>query len=172
MDEMTGLIPMFHGEAMLRRVSANGEVVLLLDDVSAIRAMAAREGRVSQRFAMVLVRIGDDEHPETEVQVSHEIRWGTLEAGLKMLDRIEDKPPSNQAAIMCGDPGFQWFMFNRKFACHPGTMPTPKQDDVVRWLREELGIESRSELDTDPHKWDKLKEDARAWFAEKKGDCR
>jgi hypothetical protein len=166
--------PIFHGEAMLRRVSAGGEAVFMLDDTEALRGLVARQGRTNQRFAMVLVAIGEDELPAVETPACPELRWGTLDSSLRLITRIGEKHRSQQAAILCQDPGMGWYLYARRNEVPAGVMPTPRQDDVVRWLRDTLGIESRSQLDDDAfyNPWRRFLADFDAWCHEEKAAVR
>jgi hypothetical protein len=159
---------------MLRRANANGEVVFILDDTDALRGMVARQGRTNQRFAMVLVAIGDDELPSVETPTCPELRWGTLDSSIRLLGRVSDKSRSQQAAILCQDPGMGWYLYSRRNEVPPGVMPTPRQNDVVNWMRDTFDIESRSQLDGPffDQPWRRFLSDFCAWCVEEKAEVR
>jgi hypothetical protein len=162
--------PVFHGEAMLRRVNSSGEAVFMLDDTEGLRALVARQGRANQRFAMVLVEIDDDGRPAVDVPTCPELRWGTLDSSIRLISRIGEKGRSQQAAILCQDPGMGWYLYARRNDVPAGTMPTPRQDDVVRWMRDTFDIESRSQLDGSYYDqpWRRFLSEFVSWCVEEK----
>jgi hypothetical protein len=166
--------PIFHGEAMLRRVTASGEATFILDDTAALQALAARQGRTGQRFAMVLVPIGEDERPLVETPTSVELRWGALDYLLRLLTRMDDRKRSQQAAVLCQDPGMAWYLYAANNELPAGVIPTPRTEDVVRWMRGRFGIESRAELDREEFlvPWHRFMQEVGAWATETKAMLR
>lgn len=97
------------------------------------------------RYGMALVEIGDDERPlgdNDAVEASQE----PTEAKKPRVERTR----SQMAAIRCGDN--EW--------CRWNSLPDLwDSEQVADWLRQQLGVRSRKELDTDPVKaamWDRI----------------
>lgn len=88
-----------------------------------------RTGKANgQRFAMVLVPIGDDEKPAAGIPVT--------EQDQQVRRRWEDMKPSQQMGIACNDPAFiRWL----------GAVDEAEAADMVRTM---LSAQSRSEADT------------------------
>ena len=95
---------------------------------------------VGARYQVVMVRIGDDEQP---------------------LNREQSFPdPVKTAGIMCRDKKFQQFLIEI------GEVFEGSEDEVVQWMKDQLGINSRTELRTNEQARNKLykyQEDFRAW---------
>lgn len=94
------------------------------EDLSVFRGMTARKGgRAGQRFAVVLVEIGDDEQPviPEEVQPAQKpVKGGDL---------------ARMAGMWCADPEFRaWSQ-------------TESAEAAANWIRETCGVGSRAELD-------------------------
>lgn len=96
-----------------------------------------------QRFQMTFTPILDnEEQPEGPRRRWHEM------------------PASQQAGILCADPQFHQWVAQALFPTAIGFKPHVKADvKCAEWVREQCGVISRSELDTDPEaraKWDAL----------------
>lgn len=74
------------------------------------------------RFVLAAVRITEDEKP------------------VKPKQKFEDMPPSQQAGILCGEPGFQTWLLNKY----------PKAGTTADCVRAYCGVSSRADLDSDP----------------------
>lgn len=74
--------------------------------------------------------------------------------------RWHEMPASQQAGILCADPQFHQWVAQALFPTAIGFKPHVKADvKCAEWVREQCGVISRSELDTDPEaraKWDAL----------------
>lgn len=122
-------IAAFKGELMLlgwAESSNRGRTVtFLLDETEEehpFKHFTIKSGKRSgQRFAAMLVQIGDDEQPIHKEQ-----------------------RPSQVAAVICKDPQFWQWASERSFA------DIKSEDSAANWVKSELDIASRSELDTNP----------------------
>jgi hypothetical protein len=120
-------IAAFKGELMLlgwAESSNRGRTVTFLldetEDEHPFKHFTIKSGKRSgQRFMAVLVEIGADEHP-----VSQEAK------------------PSQVAAIICKDPQFWQWASERSFS------KVVSEESAKNWIKTELDIMSRSELDT------------------------
>lgn len=85
---------------------------------------AGRTKGFGQRYHMILIEIGDDEHP--------------------IGAEPEHKPRklSSIAGLLCNDPNF------RAWASHTYGEPCPDAEAAAVMVREVCGIQSRAELDT------------------------
>ncbi|MEX3914859.1 hypothetical protein AB4Y43_01245 [Paraburkholderia sp. BR10872] len=137
---MSTITPTFSGEFQLAgwSESHNGgcKVTFWLPDPSdldAFRAMTVRKGQqAGHRLAAVLVEIGDDEQPvqPTTATVNNTAKGGAL---------------ARLAAQLCNDVEFHDFVyheFGKSF--HQGS----EANECAEWMREQCGIESRAELDS------------------------
>lgn len=86
---------------------------------------------VGSRYQVVMVRIGDDEHPINRDNFSEAVKL---------------------AGMLCRDKMFATFLMDS------GNIFDDDEDTVVEWLKDELRIESRSELKTNKEAATKLKE--------------
>ena len=117
----------WQGEVMLlnwSETSTRGRTVTFLlpedDEHHPFRAATVKDGkRAGQRFAIVLVQVGDDER---EVGPS----------------------PSQTAAILCKDPQFWRWADERSF------MDVKSEAQARQFILDQIGIKSRSELDSSP----------------------
>lgn len=80
---------------------------------------------VGARYAVVMVRINGQEQP---------------------MNREQENPKDlvRFAGVLCRDPFFH------KFLIETGNIFDATEDEAAEWLRSELGIQSRSELKTNP----------------------
>lgn len=125
---MSEITPAFSGELMLanwKESHSTGATVtfMLADaaDLDIFRSMTVRKANLAgQRFAAVLVEIGDDEKPVT----------------LKL---------SQQSALLCKSMAFQQFVeFKQGFSFDEST---DREKQAANFVRMFCGVESRSELD-------------------------
>lgn len=100
-------------------------------DLDVFRGMTARKGhRAGQRFAVVLVEIGDDEQP-----VIPEIAPAPAPA----IERPKGGDLARMAGMWCADPEFRdWSR-------------TDSADHAADWIRDVCEVESRAELDNNAH---------------------
>lgn len=132
---MSTINPTFSGEFQLAgwSESHNGgcKVTFWLadpSDLDAFRAMTVRKGNQSgHRLAAVLVEIGDDEQP---VQQPTQAKGGAL---------------ARLAAQLCQDPQFHEFVADTYGV---SWRINHAEEDIAHWLREQCGIDSRAELDS------------------------
>jgi hypothetical protein len=131
--------PTFSGEMQLAgwSESHNGgcKVTFWLsdpDDLEAFRAMTVRKGNTAgQRLMAALVEIGDDEQP---VQP---------EEAPQIADKPKGGPLSKEAALLCRNEAFLlWLEFEQCIEDAATLAP--------EWIRQECGVLSRAELDTQP----------------------
>jgi hypothetical protein len=119
-------IAAFKGELMLlgwAESSNRGRTVTFLIDESEdehpFKHFTIKSGKRSgQRFMAVLVQVGEDEQPVPQ-----------------------EAKPSQLAAIICKDRQFWQWASERSF------MKINSEDDAKNWIKAELDIESRSEID-------------------------
>jgi len=81
---------------------------------------------VGQRYVVALVEVGDDEQP------------------VPAKTKTVDSPGSEAvkyAGMLCKEP-----MFWRWITTQSGAIVVEDQDEAAQWLREELGVGSRSEI--------------------------
>lgn len=76
---------------------------------------------VGSRYQVVMVRLDESEQP---------------------LDRDKEFGSVRTAAMLCKDPAFAQFLIDT------GNIFTPTEDEASEWMRESLGVASRSELRT------------------------
>lgn len=86
---------------------------------------------VGARYQVVMVRIGDDDRPMNR-------------------DHEYARDPVRSAGILCRDINFA------KWLVETGNIFEAKEEDVVDWLKSELGISSRAELKNNPQAVKKL----------------
>jgi hypothetical protein len=119
-------IAAFKGEVMLlgwAESSNRGRTVTFLldetEDEHPFKHFTIKSGKRSgQRFAVVMVQIGEDEEPVHQEQ-----------------------KPSQVAAVVCKDPQFWRWATERSFDT------VSNEDSAANFIRHEVGIKSRSELD-------------------------
>ena len=110
-------------------------------DLDVFRGLTVRKGNTAgQRFMAVLVEVGEDElpAPATDTKI-----FETAKEAVKggQLSRV--------AAMLCQDPEFQDWIFDRKGL----TMLSPtvdRQESAAALIRMVCGVESRAELDHNP----------------------
>jgi hypothetical protein len=145
--------PTYKGEVMLLRwadSSTGGRTVTFTledtpDDPERHPFKGLPCGKDGQRFALVVVPIGEAEHPSFDEPKAE-----------KPHRRFDDMPKSQQSALLCNDKEFQEFMFS------------DNAEQAARRVREYCDVESRAELDIKAGpaaEWDKL----RAQFNQKYG---
>jgi hypothetical protein len=84
-------------------------------------ALAVRQGKkAGQRLAIVVIQIGDQEEPV-----------------------VQEHKLSQQAAILCRDPGFRSFIQDRSISL------LETEEDVRQWMYHGAGITSRKAFDND-----------------------
>jgi hypothetical protein len=121
-------IAAFKGELMLlgwAESSNRGRTVTFLIDESEdehpFKHFTIKSGKRSgQRFMAVLVQVGEDEQPVPQ-----------------------EPKPSQLATIIAKDPQFWQWASERSFD------KIASEDGAVNWIKTEVGIDSRRELDTD-----------------------
>jgi len=94
---------------------------------------------VGSRYQVVMVRLNDQEMP---------------------LNRESINDPVKTAAVLCKDPVFH------KFLIETGNIFEESEEAATEWLKEDLGIESRSEIKANPAASGRLKsvkEEFLAW---------
>lgn len=97
---------------------------------------------VGARYQVVMVRIGDDDRPMNR-------------------DHEYARDPVRSAGILCRDINFS------KWLVETGNIFEAKEEDVVDWLKSELGIGSRAELKNNPQAVKKLwtiEEEYKLWI--------
>ena len=97
---------------------------------------------VGARYQVVMVRIGDDDRPMNR-------------------DHEYARDPVRSAGILCRDINFA------KWLVETGNIFEAKEEDVVDWLKSELGIGSRAELKNNPQAVKKLwtiEEEYKLWI--------
>ena len=97
---------------------------------------------VGARYQVVMVRIGDDDRPMNR-------------------DHEYARDPVRSAGILCRDINFA------KWLVETGNIFEAKEEDVVDWLKSELGISSRAELKNNPQAVKKLwtiEEEYKLWI--------
>ena len=86
---------------------------------------------VGARYQVVMVRIGDNDRPMNR-------------------DHEYARDPVRTAGILCRDVGFAQYLVDT------GNILEPTENEVVHWLKAELGIISRAELKNNPQATKKL----------------
>lgn len=120
----------FQGELMLAGWSetSNGgaKVTFILPDPSELepfkRMTLAKKGQAGQRFAAVLVEIGDDERP---------------------VEQPKSQLWSQKAALLCKDPSFWHFINERMF------VSIASENQCRSWMLDETGLMTRRDFDHD-----------------------
>lgn len=122
------------------------------------------------RYMLALVKIGDDELPVRKEVVQH--TGQTLDrpnktppapvppASGRAKRSFDDMPPSQQAGMLCADPGFQIFL------CETFDFVTINHEGAADFVRLHCHVESRSALDTAGPagwRWRELVTQYRAW---------
>jgi len=162
-------IPAFHVEAKLHafRKTQDGVVVsFVVSPIDMPQALALDP--LGTRYMLALCAIGDDELPVSPASpAAHVAEKGdstTVASVVKPAGEPRDRrpwetlSPSQQAGILCSDRGFQKFASEKTgWACD--------EEDAAAWLRAELDITSRKELDLRPDLAPRLN-DIRAEFLE------
>lgn len=113
----------FEGRKIAMKQDRTGYVLTLSVHPDEIPELLIRDF-VGARYQVVMVRLSDDGKPMAREQ----------EYPAKDLVRL--------AGILCRDPEFH------KFLCETGQVFEGDEKEVTEWLRQELNIESRSELKT------------------------
>lgn len=150
--------PTYCGEAMLLRwadSSTNGRTVTFVieDSLDATIAHPFKGlpcGKDGQRFALVVVPVGEDEHPDFQTDKPGPSKSAAPEKGRR---RLHELPRSQQAALMCDRQDFQHWL-----RAHDS-----KHAAVV--VREWCKVKSRAEFDSDNSaalRWDGLLLDFRS----------
>lgn len=129
---MSAITPTFSGEVQLAAWSESHsggcKVVLWLadpSDLDAFRALTVRKGNTAgHRFMAVFVEVDDDERP---VQRNTAAKGGAL---------------ARLAAQLCDDPSFWHFVEEQFDQC------ILDANQCADWMREQCGIASRAELDS------------------------
>jgi hypothetical protein len=143
------MTPAFQGELQLASwsESANGgaKVVFWLadaDDLDVFKAMTVRKGnRAGQRFAAVLVEIGDDERPvepQGEVAAAADAQLARLAGDTTAKADLKGGALAKLAGRWCQSPEF------REWA------DVADADEAAEYIRAMCGVESRAELDHNP----------------------
>ena len=138
--------PTYKGEAMLLRwadTSTGGRTVTFTledtpDDPERHPFKGLPCGKDGQRFALVVVPIGPDEHPSFKEPERPKQSW-------------ESMSRAQQAGILCADPRFQQWL-----SIDPDEDGATYAAETVRAM---CGVPSRAKLDADPraaNKWDAL----------------
>lgn len=117
----------YQGEALLVNwgdTSSRGRTVTLElpqeDETHPFRDLAIRSGKqAGQRFALVVVQVGDDEQPV-----------------------VQEKKLSAQAAILCKDAGFRSFIAERSISV------VETEEDAKNWMCSGAQVTSRKAFDT------------------------
>ncbi|RQR87704.1 MULTISPECIES: hypothetical protein [unclassified Burkholderia] len=103
-------------------------------DLDAFRALTVRKGNTAgHRFMAALVEVGDDEQPvqrDTAATGNNAAKGGAL---------------ARLAAQLCQDPQFHEFVADTYGVAW---RINHAEEDITHWLREQCGIESRAELDS------------------------
>lgn len=143
------MTPSFQGELQLaswsESASGGAKVVFWLadaDDLDVFKAMTVRKGnRAGQRFAAVLVEIGDDEQPvepHGEVAAAADAQLARLAGDTNAKADLKGGALAQLAGRWCQSKEFQ------EWAGADGA------DDAAEYIRMLCGIESRAELDHKP----------------------
>jgi hypothetical protein len=141
--------PTYKGEVMLLRwadSSTGGRTVTFTledtpDDPERHPFKGLPCGKDGQRFALVVVPIGEAEHPSFEQPTEQP-------KPERPHRRFDDMPKSQQSALLCNDMEFQEFMLS------------DDAEQAARRVREYCDVESRSQLDSNAGaaaEWDKLR---------------
>lgn len=170
--EQSAVIAAAHCEAKLHgfRRTADGVVVSFVLHPHEVPPVLALDP-LGTRYMLALCAIGDDEQPVSPAGTVNHQQKGTATGkspgkdtpppvGEPHKDRRawDELRPSQQAGILCSDVGFQKFVSEETgWACD--------EADAAAWLRAELDITSRKELDLRPDLAPKLNE-IRAEFLE------
>ena len=94
---------------------------------------------VGARYQVVMVRLNGEDQP---------------------MNRDHQRDPVRAAGILCRDQGFASYLEDR------GEILEADEQSVIDWLKQQLGIESRSELKTNPQATQKLwaiEQEYKAW---------
>lgn len=87
---------------------------------------------VGARYQVVMVRLNSEERPmNREQEYAHDA--------------------TRMAGMLCRDPAFH------KFLCDGGHIFMANEEEVTNWLREYLGVESRTEIKDNPQAQQKLR---------------
>lgn len=134
---MSDVPTIFNGEMQLMNwgeSSANGAWVkfwITPEDLEAFRHLKCKSGKIAgHRVAAVLVEIGDDERPvqrDTTAKGNNTAKGGAL---------------ARLAAQLCDDPSFWHFVEEQFDQC------ILDANQCADWMREQCGIASRAELDS------------------------
>ncbi len=155
--------PLYRGEAICKRwgdsSSAGRTVTLQLED-GGEHPFRGYEG---ERFAIVVVPIGNDEKPmkkllgdastrEDEVKALRPVDGGdahkATSSPAKPKKRWHEMPPSQRAGMLCDDPEFWAFLnaSNTHAIASGDVAPVETKDGAAAVLRLVCGVTSRSEI--------------------------
>ena len=151
----------FQGELMLAGWSEShtggAKVTFWLSDpadLDAFRVMTCRKGNTAgQRFAAVLVEIGDDEQPINQTVIPNseplESNYVFRDSEIVALDDSTEKPKGGAlakwAGILCADKEFRHW-FRQKY-----NASAKDEASCAEAIRRYCIIKSRAELDHDEH---------------------
>jgi len=142
---MSRLVPTFQGETQFAGYADSSKggprITLRLADREALEAFIGAEG---QRFACVLVRIGEDEQPVPPPAPT---------PAKPPKPAPADKPDhalSKWAALRCADTEFWKFIEQQCEDDHIGLMTVRNKEDAAQWIRDVCEVKSRAEFDVDP----------------------
>lgn len=137
----------------------NGDWVLRLVIQAADMDQRITSAPMGTRFMAALVEVGDDELPkEKPVPVATEVKADPVPKDRK---NWRDLPPSQQAAMRCGEPVFVAFVREKH-----GAELASNGDEIASFVRAFCGVASRSELNTrhTPRTlWHQLDSQYQAW---------
>ncbi|MDN7965492.1 hypothetical protein QZM92_26285 [Burkholderia multivorans] len=147
---MSDIRPTFQGEMQLMNwgeSSSNGAWVkfwLNPDDLQVFRDLKCRSGKIAgQRFAAVLVEVGDDEQP------------------VQQPERPKGGPLAILAGRLCQDAEF-WRFATTNYGIE--FSPGEEADECAEWIRQHCGVASRSEIDHNPNATAAFHEIRGAWI--------
>lgn len=107
-----------------------------------------RVGKTGERFAMVLVKIADD-----EMQADHVFPDGYVDGSKP--DKTEGEKAVTRAVMLCKDEDFQFWAWNQQ---GPTAPMVPAESVARNYILDRCGITSRSELATNIEALEKFKQ--------------